>query len=185
MCRAMFFGGGHAGGEMGHILVEEGVIEGLHHQIVHQLLQHGKVTDHAGARIDRPPHRDIEQVVVAMAVGAGALAVDLLVLGLGELGAGQPVGGSEVGANREEGFHGVVEQVGPEGGLFVEAQTDQGQMRRQALPDGLEQGFGGGQSAFGPAEIELGPAVVEEAKVELQEVIEFLKYTTKNSSVSE
>jgi len=37
---------------------------------------------------------------------------------------------------------------GPRVGFcFVEAQTDQGQMRRQGAADRLEQGFGGGQSA--------------------------------------
>jgi len=45
----------------------------------------------------------------------------------------------------------------PRGGLFVEAQTDQGQMRRQALPRSpWSRAFGGGQSALGPAEIKFG-----------------------------
>ena len=152
---------------MGHVLVEEGVVKGLHHQVLHQLLEHGQVRHHAGAPIDPAAHGDIEQVVVAVAIRPGALAVDRLVVGLAQLGAGEAMGGGEMGADRQEGFHGVVEHIGPEGGGFVEAQAHQGQVRRQALPDRQHQGFGGGQAPVGPLQVEVGPHLIEEAEIQL------------------
>jgi hypothetical protein len=77
----------------------------VHHQIVDQALQGGQITHHAGAGIDAAAHGDIQQIVVAMAMGPGALAVNRLVFSLAELGPGQTVGSGEVGADREEGFH--------------------------------------------------------------------------------
>ena len=100
-------------------------------------------------------------------MGAGALAVDGVVLLGGELRPGEAVGRGEVGADREEGFHGVVEHVGPESGLFVEAQGHQGQMGSQAAPDRQAEALGGGEHPRRMLEIELRPGLIEAAEVEL------------------
>ena len=152
---------------MGHVLVQEGVVEGLHHQLIHQLLQGSQVADHAGAGIDRATDGHIQQVVVAMAMGPGALAVDGLVLLLAEFRPGQAMGCGEVGANGQESFHGVADNVGPERVGFVEAQAHQWQLRRQPAPDAKNQGFGGRQHARGLAEIELGPGSIEVLEIQL------------------
>ena len=77
--------GRHRAGEVLHVLVQKGVVEGLHHQVVDELLQGRQITDHAGAGIDGAADGYVEQVVVAVAMGAGALAVDGFVFALGEL----------------------------------------------------------------------------------------------------
>ena len=72
-----------------------------------------------------------------------------------------------MGADGEEGVHGMSEVVGPKARLFVEAQCRDRQMRAEALPDHPHQGFGGGQTARGARHIEFRPGLVEEAEVQL------------------
>ena len=80
-----------------------------------------------------------------MTMGTCALAVDTFVLLLAELRSCQTMGSSEMGADREEGVHGMSEIVGPEAWLFVKAQCRDGQMRTQPSPDlpddGLRKGL--------------------------------------------
>ena len=161
------FGRGHTGGKEGHVLVEEGVVKRLHHQIVHQLLEDSQIADHPGTGIDRTAHGHIEQVVVAMAMGAGALAVDRLVVRLGQLGPRQAMGGGEMGADREEGFHGIGQHIGPEVGGFKQAQAHQGQLGGQAAPDRQAKGLGGGQASLGEGEVKVGPGLVEKPEIQL------------------
>ena len=158
---------GHALLEEGHILVEESVVEGLDHQIINQALQGRQVTDHAGAGIDLTAHGHVHQVVVAMAMGTCALAVDRFVLFLTEFRTGQSVSGGEVGADGEEGVHGMSEIVGPKARLFVEAQRRDRQMRAEALPDHPHQGLGGGEATFRGGNVKFRPGLIEEAEIEL------------------
>ena len=62
-------------------------------------------------------------------MGPGALAIDGFVLALAQLLTGQAVGRRKVSADGEEGFHVIAEVIGPEGGLFKQAQAAQRQMR--------------------------------------------------------
>ncbi len=56
-----------------------------------------------------------------MAMGPGALAIDLLVLFLTQLWSRQAMGCREMGADGEKCVHGISEIVGPEARLFVKA----------------------------------------------------------------
>ena len=150
-----------------HVLVQEGVIEGLHHQIVHQALKSSQIADHAGAWINLTSHSHIHQVVVAMAIGAGTLAIDRLVFRLRKLRARQTVGCSEVGANGDESVHAVSEVISPEALGFMQPQCDQGEVWRQSLPNHPHKSFGGGEAALGLAKIKFWPSLIEEAEVEL------------------
>ena len=160
-------GRGHRAGEMGHVLVEEGVVEGLHHQLIDQALQGGEVADHAGAGIDRTAHADLQHVVVAMTMGPGALAVNSVVLFGAQLGPRQAMGRREMGLDGEERFHGIAEHIGPELVGFVKAQPHQRQVGLKATPDRQGEGFGGGQDPAGLLQVEFRPGLVEEAEIEL------------------
>ena len=54
---------GYAGGKKSHVLVEEGVIKGFDHQVVHQLLQGRQITDHARAGINGAAHVKFENQI--------------------------------------------------------------------------------------------------------------------------
>ena len=77
------------------------------------------------------------------------------------------MGSSEMGANGEEGVHGMSEIVGPEAWLFVEAQRRDRQMRTEALPHRPDQRLCGGEATGGGRHIKLGPDVVEKPEVQL------------------
>ena len=63
---------------------------------------------------DASAHRDIHQVVVAVAMGTGTFAVNLFVLLLAQLWSCQTVRSSEMSADGEIGVHGLSEIVGPQ-----------------------------------------------------------------------
>ena len=93
------FCGGDALSKKRHILVQKGVIKRLNNQIIDQPLQGRQIANHSGAGVDSPTNRDIHQIVVTMAMGPSALAVDLLVFFLTQLRTGQTVRRCEVGTN--------------------------------------------------------------------------------------
>ena len=143
------------------------MIKRLNDKVVHESLESRQIADHAGARVDGAAHGDIHQIVVAVAVGTCTFAIDALVLFLTQLRPGQTVSSSEMGANGEEGVHGMSEIVGPEARLFVKAQCRDRQMGTQASPDLTDDGLGGGQAALRLRHVKLRPRIVEETKIKL------------------
>jgi hypothetical protein len=78
--------GGHLVGEVG-IEVEIGVVKAIDHQFLNTAIQVGQVADHSGYRVYLAPDLYLYDVIVAVAVGIAALAVDfpvfLFAVGLG------------------------------------------------------------------------------------------------------
>merc|ERR1712010_118871 len=102
-----------------------------------------------------------------MTVGPGTFAIDGFVLLLAQFRASKTMGGGEVRADSEKGFHRMSEIVGPEARLFVKTQCRDRQMGAEALPDHANQRFGGGQATLRSGNVKFRPGFIKEAEVQL------------------
>ena len=103
-------GAGAAGKGHGVVEVEMGVIEGVEDGVLHEQLQVAHVDEHAGGGIQGAGNGELDAVVVAVAVGTVARAVEARVLVCGEEGGVEAMGGGE-GLNTGEGeLHGGAQQ---------------------------------------------------------------------------
>src|SRR5438093_788874 len=68
------FAGGVEGAELRGVFIQMLVIEAFNHCVLDRLHQDAEVHDHAGTRIDCTPHRDLQLVIMAVAVEVVALA---------------------------------------------------------------------------------------------------------------
>ena len=80
-----------------HFFVEEAVVHGVEHFVVHHFFELLEIDDEAGAGIDFAFHRDFESVVMAVAVGVIALAENAAVLFRSEVGIVVVVRGGKFG----------------------------------------------------------------------------------------
>ena len=152
---------GDRGGEVGNVLVQEGVVKGLGHHVPHHLLQHSQVTEHAGALVHSPLDGHLQVVVVPVAMGTGAFSIGGHVLFRAQLGSRQAMGCREVGGDGEESIHGLTEIIRPEERVFIQTNAHHGEIGFESLPDAVTQPLGAGQLAG-----QLRPCGIEEAEVQ-------------------
>jgi len=82
-------------GEPSHVLVDVLVVERLHDGLLDDALEVGDVDDHAGVLVDLALDRHLQHVVVAVTVGVVALAENLSVLLVAQIGVVQSVTSTE------------------------------------------------------------------------------------------
>jgi hypothetical protein len=94
-------GRGHLGREGGDVAVQEAPIEHRGHPLLDEPVQASDLDQHPGRGVERTAHGHLQAVVVAVAGGVGALAVDLEVLGIAPVAPGEDVRRAEAIAASE------------------------------------------------------------------------------------